>query len=457
MKFYSRVEEIKLVKERDAGLKVGRQLAEYVTSLSFKDLPDEVILQTKKMILDAVGCMYLGSKWNVAKKITGFLKEINANQDCTVVGADFKTDFLWAAFANASYAQIHDCNDGHLDAAAWGGTSHVGRVAIPTALAVGEKLGLSGKEVITAIVIGYDVGVRVRNHKESTPSSAYLSAAIAGKLMKLDENQIRFAMGISGYNSPKSFPKKQADTNFLSSGYLAKVGIESAMLAKEGLFGPPLEDDRRLTKRFSERGLGKEYEIMTMYLKPYPTCKMTAGPLDAIFAIKKESNLQASEVEEITIHQLTHGMYIAESKVDVDSYYKTCEFNLPYIMACAIIDGEVTDRQFTEERIADQEVHDLAKKIKVIADEDLDAIYPQNNMRPTIVEVKKKNGEILTKRIDFTWGSPQNPINDDDLYDKFFRYASPTITEKRAREIKQKVYEFEKLKDIGIFTELLSL
>lgn len=446
-----------MVKERDDALKVGRQLAKYITGISFEDLPDAVILQTKRLILDAIGCMYLGSKWDVANRIINFLKEINAKQDCTIVGAELKTDVTWAAFANASYAQVHDCNDGNLDAAALGGTSHVGRVAIPTALAIGEKLGLSGKEVITAIVIGYDVGVRVRSHKESTPSSAYLSAAIAGKLMELDEDQIRFAMGISGYNSPKNFPNKQADTNFLSSGYLSKVGIESAMLAKEGLFGPPLEDDRRLSKRFAERGLGKEYEIMTMYLKPYPTCKMTHAPLDAIFAIKKEANLQASEVEEVTIHQLTHGMYIAEKKVDVDSYYKTCEFNLPYIMACALIDGEVTDRQFTEERIADPEVHDLAKNIKVIADEDLDAIYPQNNMRPTIVEVKKKNGEILTKRIDFTWGSPQNPLNDDELYDKFYNWASPTITEKRALEIKRKVYEFDKIKDISVFTELLSL
>jgi len=445
-----------LVKERDEALKVGRQLAKYITGTSFEDLPSAVVLQAKRLILDAVGCMYLGCNWGVGKRITAFLKNINAKQDCTILGADFKTDLSWAAFANASFAQIHDCNDGNLEAAAWGGTSHVGRVAIPTALAVGEKLALSGKDVITAIVIGYDVGVRVRGLKESPPSSAYLSAAIAGRLMGLDEEQILFAMGIAGYNSPKKFPSKQADTNFLSTGYLAKVGIEAAMLAKEGLFGPPLEDDRRLSKRFAERGLGKDFEIMNMYLKPYPTCKMTHAPLDAIFSIKNKTGLQAPDVEEVTIHQLTHGMYIAKTKVDVDSYYKTCEFNLPYIIACALIDGEITDRQFTEERIADPAVHEFAKKIKVIPDEDLDAIYPEKGRRPALVEVRKKNGETITKRVEFPWGSNKNPLSDEELYEKFFKYASPRITKERALEINKKTYEFDKLKNIEAFTELLS-
>ena len=447
---------VDLVKEIESTLRVGRQLAEYVTSISFEDLPEKVVHQAKRALLDSMGTMFMGSRKEEANGISAYLKGLGANQECTIVGASFKTSCPWAAFANASYAQVHDCNDGHRESAAFGGSAHPGRVAVPTALAVGEKLSVSGRELIAAIVVGYDVATRIRSLKDRPPSSAYCSAAISSRLMGLDADRVRFALGIAGYHSPRNFPEKRGyDTNFLSNGYTAKVGIEAAMLAGEGLNGPPLGDDRRLSTRFAERGLGKEFEIMDIYIKPYPTCRMTHGSIDAILDIKKESDFDPSDVEEVTIDQVTHGMYIVDDKVDIDSYYKTCQFNLPYIAACVIIDGEVGERQFTRERIADPEVHELAKKIKVIPDEDLDAIYPED-CRPTLVEIKTRNGESYSKRISYPKGDPRNPLTDEELFEKFLRWAGPSITEERAHEIKQIIYKLERLDNVSEFTEVLS-
>jgi len=445
-----------LVKEIDKVLRVGKELSEYVTGLSYEDLPSGVVHQAKRVVLDSIGTMYMGTRKQEAGGIQRFLKGLAAKKECTVVGADFKTSLPWAAFANASYAQVHDCNDGHREAAAYGGSSHPGRVAIPTALAVGEKLSASGKDVITAIVIGYDVAAKIRGMKDRPSSSAYCSAAITSRLLGLDIDETRFAMGIAGYHSPRNFPGTRGlDTNFLSNGYQAKVGIEGAMLAKEGLNGPAIGDDNRLSTRFATRGLGRDFEIMNIYIKPYPTCRMTHGAVEAILELKKEVDLNPSNVGEVKVLQLTHGMYITDEKVEVDSYYKTCQFNLPYIAACAIMDGVVGEEQFKKERIADPEVHELAKKIKVIPDEVLDAIYPEE-CRPTTVEIKTTDGKTYSKRIDYPKGEPRNPFTDDELFEKFLRWAGPSLTEERANEIKNAVFKLDELGDVSEFTKRLS-
>ena len=444
---------IDMVKEVDKVLRVGEELAGYVTGLGFDDLPDEVVHQVKRVILDALGTMYMGARKEEAAGIEGVLKGLDVGSECTVVGVDLKTSLPWAAFANAAYSQVHDCNDGHREAAAWGGSSHPGRVAVPTALAVGEKLNASGKDVIAAIVVGYDVATKLRGMKDRPPASAYCSAAIAGKLMGLDDDASRFAMGISGYHSPKGFPQTRGlDTNFLANGYQAKVGVEAAFMAREGLNGPKLGDDNRLSTRFASRGLGKEFEVMNVYIKPIPTCRMTHGAVEGVMALMDEVGFTAEDVEEVNVMQLTHGMYITDEKVGVDSYYKTCQFNLPYIVACVIADGEVTERQFTKERIADPGVHELAEKIKVKPDEVLDSIYPEE-CRPTTVEVKTKDGKVYTKRVDYPKGEPRNPLTDEELYDKFLRWSG--LHREKGKEIWGALLRLEEFEDVSEFMSLL--
>ena len=443
-----------MVKEVDKVLRVGEELAEYITALSYDDIPSEVVHQVKRVILDCLGTIYMGVRKEEAAGVAKVLEGLGEGE-CTVIGAGSKSSVLWAAWANAAYSQIHDCNDGHRKAAAYGGSSHPGRVAVPTALTMGEELSSSGKDVISAIVAGYDVATKLRGMKERPPSGAYCTAAIASKLLGLDVDQTRFAMGIAGYHSPKAFPSTRGlDTNFLANGYQAKVGIEAALMAREGLNGPKLGDDNRLSTRFKNRGLGEEFEVMNVYIKPWPTCRMTHGAVEAILELKKEAEITQENVEEVTISQLTHGMYIADDKVGTDSYYKSCQFNLPYIAACAIADGDVTEAQFTKERIADPAIHELAEKVKVVADEGLDSIYPEE-CRPTTVEVKTKDGKIYTKRVDYPKGEPRRPLTDEELYGKFVKWAGPSLSPEKTETIREALFRLEEFDDVSEFMGLL--
>ena len=444
-----------MVKELDSVLKVGKELAEYIVELSYDDLSSEVLHQTSRVILDSLATMYMGTRKEDADGIIKFLEWNNASPDCTVIGTSLKTSVSWAAWANAAYAQVHDCNDGHREAAALGGSPHPGRVAIPTALALGEKLHLSGKEIIAAVVVGYDVATKLRGMNNSPPTSAYCTASIAGKLIGLDADELRFALGIAGFNSPRNFPRTMGlDTNFLSYGYQAKIGIEAAYLAKEGFNGPKLGDDSRLSTRFKSRGLGEKFEIMDVYIKPYPTCRMTHGAIEALLKMKQETEITPENVKEVKISQLTYGMYIADEKVGPDSYYKNCQFNLAYIMACTIADGLVTEAQFTKERIADPLLHELAEKVKVSPDEELDSVYPEEH-RPTVVEVILTDDTSHVMKVVFPWGDPRNPLTDEQLLDKFLDWSSPSISDEKGRTIWKELLQLDEIDDISEFMKIL--
>ena len=444
-----------MVKEVDAVLKVGKELADYIVGLKYTDLSPDVTHQAKRVILDSLGTIYMGTRKPEAAGIKDFLKELDAPKECTVVGTGVKTSLPWAAWANACYAQVHDCNDGHRRGAALGGSPHPGRVAIPVALAVSEKLQLGGKDVITAIVVGYDVAAKLFGMKSPPPTSAYCSAAITARMLGLSAEQTIFALGIAGFHSPKNMPSQLSlDTNFLTNGYQAKVGIESAFLAKHGFNGPKLADDNRLSKRFKTRGLGETFEVMDVYIKPWPTCRMTHGAIEALLNLREAHGFTAGDIDEVEISQLTHGMYIADEKVGPDSYYKNCQFNLPYIAACVITDGMVTEAQFTKERIADQKLHDLAAKVKVVPDEVLDSIYPEE-CRPTSVQVKLKDGKTYTERVDLPWGEPRNPINDEDLFKKFAKWSKPSVDAAKTEHVWATLKKLDQIDDVTGFVSSL--
>lgn len=444
-------------REREKVMRLGAELVQYVSKFSYEDIPRDAVHQAKRTILDTLGTIYMGARKEEARGILEFLRQNAERQECTVVGGDFKVCCASAAFANSAYSMVHDANDGHRDAAAFGGTAHPGCIVIPTALAVGEKYSLSGKDVLASIVIGYDVMTRIRGMEKHPPSGAYGAAAIAGRLLKLNDEQLRYALGIAGYHSPSGFSPEEMggyDVKYLANGYRAKAGVEAAMLAKEGMTGPPLGDDKRLTRRFTTRGLGKDFEIMNIYIKAYPTCRMTQAAIDATLDLRRRHRISASDVEKVSIHQLTHGMYVAKDKIKPDNSFIKAQFDIRYVTACAIIDGEVEERQFTKDRIADPEVHKLAEKIDVTEDEELDKVYPE--ARPVIVDITTKDGKTYSNRVDYAKGDPKNAFTDQELFEKFRRWTGPSISDDRKEKIRQAIFKLDEAKDLSGFMDLLS-
>ncbi len=435
---------------------VGTEILDYIVATRFESLPAAAVHAAKRVLLDCLACILAGTATGEAAGLDAYLAGRREEPESTVIGRERKTGCGTAALVNASYSQVHDYNDGHPSAGALGGAYHPGRVVIPAALAVGEKVQASGKDLLAAIVVGYDVAARIRSHAWQSPvPDAYSAAAVAGRLLGLDARNVHHALGLAGCACPcNNGSTVDFDSDFLNNGMLVKAGVDSALFASCGFSGPPLNDDRRISTRFSTRGLGAEYEIERTYFKPYPTCRMTHGAIDAVLELRAGHGLRPEDIAEIVVYQLTHGMYVSYP-VDEKCYYKRLELNLQYPVACAVVDGKVGLEQFSPKRTTDPALHAVARKVRVVADESMDAVYP-DTCRPTGVEMKTVKGEVFSRVIRSPRGGGDHPMADRDLEGKFMDCARLTMDESRASEAAKAVWRLDGAPDLQPLMDLLS-
>lgn len=433
--------------------KPGRDLAEFVTQLRFEDLPSDVVSQARRVLLEGLSWLYLGSRRPEAAALRSALETHAVPGACTVAAFEQPVSASWAAYANGALAQIQDCNDGQRVASVYGASYHPGRIVVPTALAACQQAGAGGEELLTAIVAGYEVAGRIRGLDPRPPADAYASAAIASRQMNLGPARMLHAMGIAGHLASPITGADPYDVSFLTIGNIARLGIESAGLAEQGLTGPPLENDSRLSPRRAGEGSGEDYQILHIYTKPYIGCRLVHGAVEAALGLRAEFDVNRRDVDRIVVRVIPEAHYVT-GHVDAASYYRTCQLSLAYCMACALIDGDVGEAQFTPGRIASRDVLDLHDRITVVTDESLDVDYPHDG-RPTIVEVETVTGKILRWTGRYDKGEPENPLSDDELIDKFRRWAGPSLAEEQVDRLIELVWSVEDLGDLDPLARLL--
>ena len=420
----------------------GQDMVEFLANAKFEDLPAEVVTRAKHVVMDAVACMLAGRKtrlmfdiaWDhIAKATPG---EVNP------VGCDFKTNAASAAYLNALHAQTHDYNDGLNNSGMLGGAYHPGRTVVATALAVGQQVHASGKDILLAVVLGIEAAARMRNpSKHSTVADAYSAAAVAAKLMGADEKQMMNALTLAaylcpgrvgksrGYNGPASDGKIGSPTcNHLDYAYLNRNAVEAAEMAMMGYEGPILDDHNAIASRYYTCGLGKEYQCMDMYFKPWPCCRKTHGAIDAALALRNEQGVKAEDVQTIRIYQQTGGMYVNNPFDGERDINFGGQFSLQYVVSCVFLDGNVELRHFRwADRKAPQKYIDFSKKITVIGDNGLDghnAIAPNH----AIVEVDTVDGKTLSMYCKYPLGSEPNGMTEQQRIEKL-RTCAEDMTE----------------------------
>jgi len=433
--------------------RIGSELAEFVTELSYEDIPASVVSHAKWLVLDLLGVAIMGERHPSAGGVKMLVRSLGSSGLSTMIGHKTRVTCSWAAFANAAFAQVHDANDGHVTAGSFGGFSHPGRIVVPTAFALGEQETATGRELLTAIVVGYEVMCRIRGRNPQPPTGSYGAAAVGARLLGLSADETLHAIGIAGHLDPR---RKQylsgSDANHITSGYIARLGVDSALLAKFGSSGPPIYDERTLTTRYKSKGLGSEYEILNTYTKPYPTCRMTHAAVDAVLALRDQIENPTESITEVRIHQVSPGMYVTEPDVTFESSHKTCEFSLPYVVAVALVDGHVGESQFTADRIADQRIHSLMKRIHVVADDELDAQYLVRDMglfepRPATVHIVLSDGQVLSKTVLYPKGHPRNPLTDEERKEQFRNHSEPSLGADRTRRLMESILRLEDARD----------
>jgi 2-methylcitrate dehydratase PrpD len=451
-----------------------RRLAEFAAGVSLERVPAAVIDKAKLCLLDFLANVYGSLELDAVSNVVSYMRSLGGPEVATALGCGFKTGIHNAAFLNGTTAEAIEGQDG----LRFGG-NHPGTAVIPAALAVAEDLGLGGKEVIEAVVVGYEAAGRIAAamHPHHTLAGflptgtcgAFGAAAAASRLMGHDAEGMLNSFGNAGYLLPLSMAEHLMGgytSKILQGGQAASAGLTAAGLAGAGITGAPyvLEGSAlgggftQITTRGEPvldrivAGLGERFSIMDIYFKPYTACRHTHGGAQAALQLVENEDFSPQEIEAVAVHTYAIASTAVGKGVGEDGTFVSAQFSLPYVVAACLTDGEMGPAQLKEDRIADPAIRELAKKVEVNVDPELAKVYPA--MTSSRVEVRLKSGETLVRQVDIPKGDPRDPMTADDLADKLRRFAARK-DDKAVDGIVRLSLELENVGDIRELTSII--
>ena len=450
-----------------------RKLAEFCAGVSLERLPAEVVDKAKLCVLDFFANVYGSLELEAVSRIVSYIRSLGGPETATALGCGFKTGIHNAAFLNGTTAEAIEGQDG----LRFGG-NHPGTAVIPAALAVAESLGLGGREVIEAVVAGYEAASRpaAAMHPHHTLAGflptgtcgAFGAAAAASKLMGHDGEGMLNSLGNAGYLSPLSMAEHLMGgytSKIVQGGQAASAGLTAAGLAGAGITGAPyvLEGSHlgggftQITsrsepalERIVER-LGEHFSIMDVYFKPYSACRHTHGAAQATLELVDKEDLEPQDIEAVDVHTYAIASTAVGKGVTTEATFVSAQFSLPYVVSACLIDGEMGPAQLKEDRLSDPAILELSKRVKVNVDPELARAYP--GMTASRVEIRLKSGRTLARQVDIPKGDPRDPMTAEDLASKLKRFAS----RKGEKALADVVRLSLELKDVGDIKELTSI
>jgi 2-methylcitrate dehydratase PrpD len=429
-----------------------QQLAEFVAAVRFQDLPTEVVTQACQVVLDAVGCA--AAAWQEdprkARIAVALVEEFRAAEEAIVIGAG-RTHPALAALANGVLVNAADNDDTHKRA-----LIHVGSVVVPAALAVSEARALGGPELIAAVVAGYEVAARVgmavmpshyRFWHSTATNGTFGAAAAAARAMGLDGGAVRMALGFAGTQAAglNTFFETGDDSKSLHPGKAGMNGVLAARLAALGATSPPtiLEHAKGYLAAYSAEakadrlteGLGRRWEILENGFKFYPSILASHSPIGATLQLVHRHPVPPERIRRITNH--TYGTVKSHFSSKAVESSMAARLSVPYCIAVAAVDREVTQRQFQPERFGDPLVRRVLERTEIVADPELDALYPEKF--PARVVIEMEDGARHEAAVMYPKGDPRDPLTAAELDAKFRTNARALLTEVEASALAEAI------------------
>jgi 2-methylcitrate dehydratase PrpD len=448
---------------------VTEQLSAYIAGEKARHLPPEIITRGKIHILDTLGAIVSGSLLKPGKLIVEFVRAQGGAPDATVAATDIRTSVIHAALANGVMAHADETDDTHFPT-----VTHPGSIVVPTALALGEKERSSGHELITAVVLGYDVLCRVNRTLDrqwmqercihaGSISAGFGAAAAAARLLKLQPAQVRYALAFAGTQACglttwRDDPE-HIDKALCHSGIPARNGITGALWARVGMTATAqvFEGPENIVRAFADHGhpeeltrdLGARYEITETGIKIYPAGQPMQATLTGYFKLAKDNNLTGRDIKQIIVR-------LPESQSRTINDRHMPDINCQYLLAVAMLDGKVDFHNAHDfERMHDPDVLELKKRVRIVADAELTKKHPA--VRSAIVEIATADGREFKVLVDRLPGAPYNPISAEEVEEKFLSLSIPVLGEKRASAIVQNMRRLETLTDVTSLAESLRM
>ncbi len=454
----------------DAKTHLTSQLSDYITGEKAGQLPANIVARAKTHILDTLGAMVSGSALKPGQVAIDFVRAQAGPEDATVVGTNLRTSAILAALANAMTAHADETDDAHFPT-----VTHPGSVILPAALAIAEKQHRSGKELIDAVVLGYDVMCRVNKalDRESVsnrglhPGSlcgGFGAAATAARLLRISTQQVSYALAMAGtqacgINTWRQDPE-HIDKALCYSGAPARNGVTAALMAQGGFSATStvFEGEENVLQAFSDRPhpdeinkeLGLRYEILDTSIKKYPGGQPMQATLEGYFRLIKEHGLKGQEqIQKIVVR-------LPDSQARTINDRHMPDVNCQYLLAVAMIDGKIDFQNSHDfERMHDPQVLELKKRVQIVADAELTKRHPA--VRSAIVEITTSDGRHLDILIDRLPGAPYNPLSAEEVEEKFLSLSHAVLGKSRSQSVVQTMANLENLTDVVALAALVRI
>ena len=451
---------------------LSHKMAQFAINLQFEDIPAAAVKEAKRFLLDSVGCALAAVKNEDMQAMYRFTEKLGGTPEATVIGTGAQTNAPNAALMNCLLTRALDYNDIYWEQ----DPSHPSDI-IGAALAAAEANGKNGRDALLAIVLAYEFemrwchaaepGVREVGWHHATLTQ-FVSPLVAGRMYDLDVEQRVAAVGICG-SSHFTLGGVVAGhlTNMKNTAdpLAAQAGVIAAMMAREGYEGPVevMEGKEGLFEVLNNvtwrpdwllKDLGVDFMITRCGYKAFPTEALTHQPISAALQVCREHNLAGEDIAEILVETTTRGADIlSDPSKFAPKTKETADHSLPYVIAAAVADGAVLPDSFSDEKLHDPRIWDLLGKIKVIADPEIDALFPR--VKRARVQITTLEGAVHSAQVDHAKGSPENPLSDDEIVAKFRANAEGVISSKRQDEIIDATWAFDEIDDLGAYMRLL--
>ena len=459
----------------------AERLAQWVVSLQYDDIPEDVIEKAKECISDWLCITVYGADSPWSKALLDVVREIGGKEEATILGYKDRVPSANAAMVHAVMALSYDLSDTYPRV-----ELHPSCSVIASALAVAEKEKVTGKDLITSVVAAYEIITRVAGAMNRRPRSftalkgfeansifpPFGAVAAAGWILNLDEGQMANAFGLAGGSMGAATIEYLIDGNWTyrwNSGRASHNAIINALMAKKGYMGPhavfeghwdqkgrygvinALAGDMMYKETLVE-GLGEAWNIREMAFKYYGCCHYNQGYMDGVIKLMKEHEFEADDIDEITAYLPFFALFLGvprRVKVRPDNL-TIAQWSLPFVLATAIADGHLLNpkEQLSVSRLKDPTILGLADRVKVEKDEELDRVFMEDGIFKSPLRVNLKDGRKYDVASTCK-GFSHNPLSEEETDRKFDFLTSGVFSEEKRDRVKKELKSLEKVKSIS--------
>jgi 2-methylcitrate dehydratase PrpD len=452
------------------------KIARFIVDIGYKDIPRDAVEKAKRTALDCVGAALAGVAEPVSQTITAYITKLGGPSQVSVFGAGLKVSVQDAALANGSIAHALDYDDCGVK------IGHPSVLVLPAVLSLGEHLGASGKDILTAYILGLEVEGKMALHADFKLTQARLNhqtwygsigaATACAKLLRLDVGKTRMALGIGANFACGLSANHGSMTGAMAAGNACRNGVVAALMAQEGFTANPniIEAKNGFYDTLVGAGhydaermaevLGKPFYIESpgIGLKKYPSCYHTHRALDGVLQLIGEHRLSDKDIAEVDVGTSERAMRVLAFSDPATPYQ--AKYSMPHCIAAAVVDRQVTLDTFTSHKMEDRDVLETRKKVHLSFPDvpiwpGLADVGPDTEFVGNPVTIRMTDGRRYSARVDIPRGDPALPLTDDELLAKYRECARSQLRPDDIERSVGLVLGLEKVAYIGTLMAVL--